>query len=155
LYKVKLIRYALATFCFAASVGCLALWWRSMTTWDLLNVPSYAAPGRALNLQAFSGTATVFLVSEGVSSRLGFGVSSSQKWRHTAMAIQLRDEYPQSGVSIDDAFQRMPRGVYFPLWYPALVFAIATLRFRRQFSIRSALVGLTVVAALLGTVVTL
>jgi hypothetical protein len=27
----KFIRYALATVCFAASVGCLALWWRSMS----------------------------------------------------------------------------------------------------------------------------
>ena len=26
---MRLLRYALATFCFAASVGCLALWWRS------------------------------------------------------------------------------------------------------------------------------
>jgi hypothetical protein len=49
-------------------------------------------------------------------------------------------------------------GYYFPLWYPALIFAlagVAALRFRRQFSIRSALVCLTVVAALLGMAVTL
>ena len=42
--------------------------------------------------------------------------------------------------------------VYFPLWYPALVFALAgvgVIRFRRQFSIRSALIAFAVVAALL------
>ncbi|MBA4107739.1 MAG: hypothetical protein C0485_18555 [Pirellula sp.] len=49
-------------------------------------------------------------------------------------------------------------GIYFPLWYPALVFALAgvgVLSFRRRFSIRSALICLTVVAALLGIVVAL
>jgi hypothetical protein len=42
---------------------------------------------------------------------------------------------------------------YFPLWYPALIFAlagVAALRFRHQFSIRSALITVSVVAALLG-----
>ncbi|MBA4106139.1 MAG: hypothetical protein C0485_10295 [Pirellula sp.] len=46
----------------------------------------------------------------------------------------------------------------FPLWYPALIFAlagVAALRFRRQFSIRSALLALSIVAALLGMAVAL
>lgn len=49
-------------------------------------------------------------------------------------------------------------GNYCPLWYPALIFAlagVAVLRFRRQFSIRSAMIGLAVVAMLLGMVVAL
>jgi len=48
--------------------------------------------------------------------------------------------------------------IWFPHWYAALIFAlagVAVLRFRRQFSIRSALIGLTVVAALLGIAVVL
>lgn len=48
--------------------------------------------------------------------------------------------------------------VYFPLWYPALILAlagVAALRFRRQFSIRWALITVSVVAALLGIVVAL
>jgi hypothetical protein len=55
-------------------------------------------------------------------------------------------------------FRTSDECVYFPLWYPALVFALAlaaVLRFRRQFSIRSALVAASVVAALLGIVVAL
>jgi hypothetical protein len=47
-------------------------------------------------------------------------------------------------------------GVMFPLWYPALIFALAgvgILRFRRQFSICSALTCVSVVALLLGMVV--
>ena len=45
----------------------------------------------------------------------------------------------------------------FPLWYPALVFAlaaVAAIRIRR-FTLRSALVGMSVVAPLLGMVVAL
>jgi hypothetical protein len=48
--------------------------------------------------------------------------------------------------------------VYFPLWYPALIFALSgvgVLRFRRQFSIRTALVATTVVAALVAMAVIL
>jgi hypothetical protein len=50
------------------------------------------------------------------------------------------------------------RGMIFPLWYPALVFALADvgiLRVRRHFSIRSALIAVSVVAVLLGMVVAL
>ncbi|QDT75734.1 hypothetical protein [Lacipirellula limnantheis] len=50
------------------------------------------------------------------------------------------------------------RRIFFPLWYPALVFALAgvgVLRFRRQFSIRSALICVSIVAVLLAMAVTL
>lgn len=55
-------------------------------------------------------------------------------------------------------FGRVPQATYFPLWYPALVSAlvgVGVVRFRRQFSIRSALVAITVVAALTGMAVIL
>ncbi|WP_232536147.1 hypothetical protein [Lacipirellula parvula] len=47
--------------------------------------------------------------------------------------------------------------IYFPLWYPALVFALAGVGILRigRFTIRSALVGMTIVAVLLGMVVVL
>jgi hypothetical protein len=48
--------------------------------------------------------------------------------------------------------------VTFPVLYPALIFALAgfgVLRFRRQFSMRSALITVSVVAALLGMAVIL
>jgi hypothetical protein len=53
-------------------------------------------------------------------------------------------------------FGYMFNAIYFPLWYPALIFALAdvgVLRFRRQFFNRSALVVVSVVAALLGMAV--
>ncbi|WP_145430030.1 hypothetical protein [Lacipirellula limnantheis] len=53
---------------------------------------------------------------------------------------------------------RYRSAVYFPLWYPALIFALAgvgTLRLGRRFTIRSAIVATTVVAGLLGMAVAL
>jgi hypothetical protein len=37
----KLIRYTLAAICLAASVGCMALWWRSLTTLDRTTGPCF------------------------------------------------------------------------------------------------------------------
>jgi hypothetical protein len=48
--------------------------------------------------------------------------------------------------------------VFFPLWFPAVTFALAgvgTLRLGRRFTLRSALIATTVVAGLLGMVVAL
>jgi hypothetical protein len=53
-----------------------------------------------------------------------------------------------------DAFWR----VSFPLWYPALIFAlsgVALLRLGRRFTLRSAIIATTVVAGLLGMAVIL
>ena len=58
----------------------------------------------------------------------------------------------------NEPFGRLRHEFYFPLWYPALIFALAgvgVLRFRRQFSIRSAFIAVSIVAALLGMVVAL
>ena len=64
----------------------------------------------------------------------------------------------QAEIDSRGRFWRTGNMVFFPLWYPALIFAlagVAALRIRRQFSIRSALVALSVVAALLGMIVAL
>jgi hypothetical protein len=48
--------------------------------------------------------------------------------------------------------------VHFPLWYPALIFAlagVAAMRLGRRFTLRSAIIATTVVAGLLGMVVAL
>jgi hypothetical protein len=56
------------------------------------------------------------------------------------------------------SFGRVGDRIYFPLWYPALIFALAgvgSLRLGRRFTIRSAIIATTVVAGLLGMAVTL
>ena len=48
--------------------------------------------------------------------------------------------------------------VYFPLWYPALIFALAgvgVLRLGRRFTLRTAIIATAVVAGLLGMAVVL
>ncbi|WP_152099414.1 hypothetical protein [Lacipirellula parvula] len=55
-------------------------------------------------------------------------------------------------------FGLVRNNLLFPLWYPALVFAlaaVAAIRVGRQFTLRSALVGMSVAAALLGMAVAL
>jgi hypothetical protein len=55
-------------------------------------------------------------------------------------------------------FGRLPFGIYFPLWYPSLIFAlagVASLRLGRRFTLRSAIIAMTVVAGLLGIAVIL
>ncbi len=157
------LRYALAALCFTASVGCLALSWRSMTTRDILAGPSFIAPTRALFFETFDGVISTTFQPEAKSHpavttkwhrwypSYPDKTNPDSEWRRR----QIRDRTARLGIIgvSDDA-----ACVYFPLWYPALVFALAgvgVLRFRRQFSIRSALIGLAVVALLLGMAVAL
>lgn len=74
---------------------------------------------------------------------------------HTSVRAngQLSDELEKHGL-----FYLSGKKAHFPVWYPALIFTlagVATLRFGRQFSIRLALICVSVVAALLGMAVIL
>ena len=159
---MKYIRITLAALCFAASVGCLALWWRSMKTRDILAGPSFIAPTRVLYFETFDGVISTTFQTEAkshpaVNSKWHRWYPSypdksnpDSEWRRR----MIRDRAARLGIMgvSDDA-----ACLYFPLWYPALVFVLAgvgILRFGR-FTIRSALVGITVVAVLLGMVVAL
>ena len=154
---VTYLRYALATFCFAASVGCLALWWRSMSKWEVHNLRLPTSSARVLNINSYYGTVSIALLPEDFSRHLTFNAGENrayydlgQREIHDGL-LSLHQRHGMFGPA-------SRTGGYFPLWYPALIFALAgvgVLRFRRQFSIRSALVCLTVVAALLGMVVAL
>ena len=57
-----------------------------------------------------------------------------------------------------DSFGSSHNSAFFPLWYPALIFAlagVATLNLGRRFTLRSAVIATTVVAGLLGMAVIL
>ena len=151
----KFIRYALATVCFAGCVGCLALWWRSHYYQFFVARP-IAGSGRVFQAAIYSGSAAVGVYPRQIS---GFPLTAPPNWEFAA--VPMNDGILAGDLDVG----RMPRfqfieagGVYFPLWYPALIFALAgvgVLRFRRQFSIRSALIAVSIVAALLGMVVAL
>ena len=143
------LRYALATFCFTASVGCLALWWRSHAIYDQLSSAKLGVLPNWILVVSESGTV--------VARELPIWEGGNQLpiWNSTPVEqvrkLQDPTEYPrQFGIE--------GRKVYFPHWYPALVFAlagVATRRLGRRFTLRSAIIATTVVAELLGMAVVL
>jgi hypothetical protein len=141
----KVIRYALATICFAASVGCLALWRRS----DKLLAVTYLGINLEFEVATDFGFASVYM-NEGSPSR------QSSTWELTELDAW---ETPWFADELDEGrFGREGNAVYFPLWYPVLVFAlaaVAAMRVGRRFTLRSTLIATTIVAALLGMVVAL
>jgi hypothetical protein len=143
------LRYFLATLCFAASVGCLALWKCGDLHYRELQLPSLPN-GTNLSANTFDGTVNMFV-------RRGTAV-----WRYqagpitTKYVIDLREpmEGRTFGTKIGDGWL----WAFFPLWYASLIFAlagVASLRFGRRFTLRSAIIATTVVAGLLGMAVIL
>ena len=147
---MKYLRYALATFCVAASVGCLALWWRSEVVDMRFVGAAYYSPGQRLSIELFEGKALV--------TRSFVKSNPYPKWVRFPRRSQEARESLHSFLNSRGHFSATASGFNFPLWYPALIFAlvgVGVLRFRRQFSIRSALICVSVVAVLLGMVVAL
>jgi len=138
------LRYALATVCFAASAGCLALWWN----WDKLVGASYFRHHYDIGITTQSGSVSVAAYKVGAARQITrWSMMSIYSWEDAWFA----DEIASSG-----SFGGNDNAVYFPLWYPALIFAlvgVGALRLGRRFTLRSALIATTVVAWLLGIAV--
>jgi hypothetical protein len=144
----KFIRYALAATCLAASVGCLALWWGSASRRPIKDHVTLYVAFRTVYFDAYDGIVSVYAA-----------MPRPERWEFYSYEHDTPSQGHFAGeVKRHGLFRTEITAVYFPLWYPALVFAlagVAALRFRRQFSIRSALITVSVVAALLGMVVAL
>jgi hypothetical protein len=143
------LRYILAAVCFTASVACLLLWWRSTTYLDRSQGPVVA--GWVLDLASFHGILEVGLGYDdtGQIAKAGWMRASSTTER---FGFDLLDRKSKGEFGYSEEFETL----FFPHWYPALIFAlagIAALRLGRRFTIRSAIIATTVVAALLGTAV--
>ena len=151
---IKYIRHSLATICFAACVGCLWLWWNTISHRSRLMGPSYLVRDITIGLESHSGIAYIFSESTPTMPTV-----VHDKWRLWPQPIdEGRTEEFKQIVARNGAFGIIyPDEVYFPLWYPALVFALASVGILRigRFTIRSALVAMTIVATLLGMVVIL
>ena len=150
----KHMRYTLATLCFVASVGCLALWWRNANSGDSFVVAYRLLGSRRLTVESRDDFVVV-----GWQSLWGY-YTPMLPWRAAIRESSrtdpsfTRDMLP----SRSRRFGTLWEAVFFPLWYLSLIFALAgvgVLKFRRQFSIRSALVAVSVVAVLLGMAVIL
>lgn len=151
----RFIRYTLAALCLAASVGCLALSWRSQTHYDLLVGPCPISPKRQMTVDSMVGTIGVEVWPENVTSQYRSRLSTH--WRHdespneAAMRRLHQNRYGGEHFGVNGT------AIHFPLWYSAFAFALASVAAMRvgSFTIRSALIATTIVAALLGMVVTL
>ncbi len=142
---ISCLRYALATLCFAASVGCLGLWWRSLSFNDYVFIRLSSFP-RDIEMATDGGSG--FLAFPPPRQISGY-LLSTVGWEHvtSAIPIELQTATPPA------MFEQTTTGYFFPLWYPALIFAlggVAALRLGRRFTLRSAIIATTVVAGLLG-----
>ena len=151
---LKLFRYTLAAIFLAAGVGCLGLWGRS----SIGNDSFFSIELTAIQSKRICVETTEGFVFAGVVPKFKI-MPPSTPWQYYPMLrasdgkILLRSLVLREGY-----FGRVGDMKFFPLWYPALVFAIAAvgvLRLGQRFTIRSALIATTVVAALLGMVVAL
>lgn len=148
---LKYIRYTLAALCFAASVGCLALWWRSTTHFE--SVGGSVNGSTLLRVSAYCGRCNIRLNN--------FRNSRPTKWRYNSEEFDAEfkslNTLPPYFAASASHGPRTQRRVVFPIWYPALVFALASVGIMRvgRFTLRSVLVGMTIVAVLLGMVVVL
>jgi hypothetical protein len=139
----KFIRYSLAAVWFAASVGCLTL---ALTATDARYIH------RVYHIKS---TSLIFHTAGGYA---GFAWLERSSAPGSPLDLQIKSEISGGAPLGRYKTHLNESGLRLPLWYPALIFAlagVATLRFRRQFSIRSALIAVSVVAALLGMVVAL
>lgn len=145
------LRYALAIACFAACLGCL--WWRHASVAGKDYSPGPIQIG-GYWFEGESGRGTLMITAKPVTAviRVVFTepliptekLLMATKWWRLAAFDQAISRSGQFGVQ--------PRAVHFPLWYPALIFAlagIAALRLGRRFTLRAAIIATTVVAILL------
>ena len=116
--------------------------------------PSYLVRDITIGLESHSGIAYIFSESTPTMPTV-----VHDKWRLWPQPIdEWRTEEFKQIVARNGAFGIIyPDEAYFPLWYPALVFALASVGILRlnRFTLRTALIATTIVAALLGMVVAL
>ncbi|QDT72960.1 hypothetical protein [Lacipirellula limnantheis] len=147
-HMLTYLRYALATVCLAASVGCLALWGWSYTYFyqAILGIPFKV---ERVCLTASYGNFDV--IAEEPGSHFPF----KQRWLFTTKHNDSIDRFCDMGMARRAGFDWGLVGGYGPLWYPVLVFGLSgvgVLRLNR-FTLRSAIIATTVVAGLLGVAV--
>lgn len=140
----QLARYAFAVLCCATSIGCVALWgWTSMhATFVVSQLHLFGCP---ILCEADGGKAFVALYSEFHDWHFETGEAVETEWTANLFGNRRWFGYGR--------FMASHPSVYFPLWYPAIVFALAAVgvvRLGQRFTMRSALFGVGLVANLLG-----
>ncbi|WP_428303772.1 hypothetical protein [Lacipirellula sp.] len=143
------LRYALATICLALSVACLGLWGWSLSGQDVYVF--HLAPNSRLAFESCAGSLDVTRITA-----RGFLAGSDNWVVKSSPILPERSRTHAADVDAEGRFAFGEGHTRFPLWYAALVFALASigaLRLGRRFMLRSAIIATTVVAGLLGMVV--
>lgn len=141
------LRYGLAIVCFAASAACFAVWgWNvARRQFDTANL---TVASKTLSTQTVEGIIAVQFEVANPGARL---------WQ--ASSHEITDIAPfEDIIRQQGRFGAIGSSLFFPLWYPALIFAfagVAALRLGRRFTLRSALIATAIVAGLLGMAVAL
>jgi hypothetical protein len=141
---MRFLRYSLATICFAASVACLLLWWRSTTHIDYMKSLRTSVAHPAFMAKSLRGRIVV---------DLGHIACRSAGWRFVSKPIPpsvAALEPRRSAFGIESEFDIIT--VRFPTWLPAIVFAVASIiaiRIPFKFSLRLLLTVMTIVAVAL------
>ncbi|QDT74031.1 hypothetical protein [Lacipirellula limnantheis] len=134
----KYVRYALASVCFAVSVGCLAMWWTGLKS----QVGYYATTWNV-----------VIDVNRGF---LWWDVRSSPPATETSWAFIPKMSEPSISPPAKGKalFGHDGYGYHLPLWYASLIFAFAGVGILqvRRFTIRLALIATTIVSLLFGMI---
>jgi hypothetical protein len=112
-------------------------------------------PSRSQTLCATTKAGMCYLMLVRIDPRVSAAAEGQLQSTQIEYAINVHAGVYSGKLAI---IGRIASIVYFPLWYPALIFAlagVAALRVSRQFSIRTVLVAMTVAAALIGIAVIL
>ncbi|QDT71740.1 hypothetical protein [Lacipirellula limnantheis] len=147
---VAFLRYALATLCFAASAICLMWFGRSQTCQIVSQIQKSYFQGE---VETFNGMVGVRMHHQKVAQVGG----QSGSFRGFPPESLIR-EWPGPLDVAKGKFGYRQGVVYFPLLYPALIFAlagVASIRLGCRFTLSSAIVATTVMTGLLGIAVIL
>ena len=142
----KFLRYTLASICFAASVGCLALWWVSALRRPISDHVTLYVAFKTVYFDAYDGIVSVYTA-----------MPKPERWEFYSYELDTPSQWHIAReVKRHGLFRTELTAAYSPLWYPALIFAligVAILRLSPRFTLRSAIIATTVVAGLLGMAV--
>jgi hypothetical protein len=110
-----------------------------------------------VTLQSFEGTCHIVWLPYEIA--VVYRAGPTPHWRYEAFYRNAWDcKIIKKALVSDGEFARGRFSFHFPLWFPALIFAVAgvaSLRLGRRFTLRSAIIATAVVAGLLGMAVIL
>ena len=148
---LKVLKIAVSALSLAACLALVALWGRSYPAHDNLEGP--ISSSRHFTAQSFRGRLALATYPTRFASRQSH---AQWQWRvllpDPATINERRRNAPHWGV-LPGSYGEF--GIKFPHWFPTLIFAMlaAAPWLKWRFSVRTLLIGMTIVAVILGVAV--